>query len=112
MGILDSVKKALGGKADTEADEKTVAAPEPESAPADEARAEPEPTPAVKPEAMPAEQGNYTVQSGDTLWNIAENVYGDGSKYAKIFDANTDLLEHPDQIFPGQKLHIPDLDDQ
>ncbi len=112
MGILDSFKKAMGGKADAKADEITVAAPEPAPAPAGEERAEPEPTPAVKSEAMPAEQGSYTVQSGDTLWNIAETVYGDGSKYAKIFDANTDLLEHPDQIFPGQTLLIPDLDDQ
>ena len=112
MGILDSFKKALGGKADAEADEITVAASEPAPAPADEEGAEPEPTPAVKPEAMPAERGNYTVQSGDTLWNIAEIVYGDGAEYAKIFDANADLLEHPDQIFPGQKLLIPDLDDQ
>ena len=111
MGILDSFKKALGGKADAEADEIMVAAPEPAPAPADEERTAPEPTPAVKPEAMPTEQGSYMVQSGDTLWNIAETVYGDGSKYAKIFDANADLLEHPDQIFPGQKLLIPDLDD-
>ena len=108
MGILDSFKKALGGKTEAEADEKTVAVPETAPAPADEVRAEPEPTPA---EAVPEEQDRYTVQSGDTLWNIAENVYGDGSKYLKIFDANTDLLEQPDQIFPGQKLLIPDLDD-
>ncbi len=109
MGILDTFKKALGSKADAEADEMRDATSEP--APAGEERAESEPTPAVKPEAMPAEQGSYTVQSGDTLWNIAETVYGDGSKYAKIFDANTDLLEQPDQILPGQKLLIPELDD-
>jgi nucleoid-associated protein YgaU len=36
-------------------------------------------------------------------------MYGDGSKYMKIFDANSDLLEHPDRIFPGQELAIPDL---
>ena len=109
MGILDSFKKALGGKTEAEADDKTFATPE--SAPADEVRAEPGPTPANKPEAAPEEQDRYTVQSGDTLWSIAESVYGDGSKYLKIFDANTDLLEQPDQIFPGQKLLIPNLDD-
>ena len=109
MGILDSFKKALGSKADAEADEMGDAASEP--APAGVERAESEPAPTVKPEAMPAERGSYTVQSGDTLWIIAEIVYGDGSKYAKIFDANADLLEHPDQIFPGQKLLIPELDD-
>ena len=107
MGILDSFKKAMGGKTETEADKIAVAVP----APADEEQTDSEPTPAVKPETVQEEQGSYTVQSGDTLWNIAETVYGDGSKYSKIFDANTDLLEHPDQIFPGQKLLIPDLDD-
>jgi len=56
-----------------------------------------------------SEQRTYTVQSGDTLWKIAEQMYGNGSKYMKIFEANSDLLEHPDQIFPGQKLVIPDL---
>jgi nucleoid-associated protein YgaU len=45
------------------------------------------------------------------LWSIAESVYGDGSKFSKIFDANTDQLEQPDRIFPGQELLIPGLDD-
>ena len=111
MGILDSFKKALGGKSEAGADEITVAVPESAPVPADEVRAEPGPTPVNKPEAAPEEQDRYTVQSGDTLWNIAESVCGDGSKYLKIFDANTDLLEQPDQIFPGQKLLIPNLDD-
>ena len=107
MGILDSFKKAMGSKTEAEADKITAAAP----APADEEQTEPEPTSAVSPETVQEEQGSYTVKSGDTLWIIAETVYGDGSKYSKIFDANNDLLEHPDQIFPGQKLLIPDLDD-
>lgn len=51
----------------------------------------------------------YTVQSGDTLWKISQEMYGDGSKYMKIFEANTDLLENPDRIFPGQELVIPEL---
>jgi nucleoid-associated protein YgaU len=53
----------------------------------------------------------YTVQSGDTLWAIASKHYGNGSKYMKIFEANTDLLENPDRIMPGQKLVIPKLED-
>jgi len=108
MGILDSFKKALGGKAEAEANEINPAPPEPAPAVADEKQAEAEPTLAVKHEV---EQGSYTVQSGDTLLSIAETAYGDGSKYTKIFDANTDLLEQPDRIFPGQKLLIPDLED-
>ena len=53
--------------------------------------------------------GTYTVVSGDTLWKISERVYGDGSDYMKIFAANTDVLEHPDRVLPGQKLVIPEL---
>jgi nucleoid-associated protein YgaU len=54
----------------------------------------------------------YTVQSGDTLWKIAKEMYGDGSKYMKIFEANAGLLKDPDHIFPGQQLLIPKLEDQ
>jgi nucleoid-associated protein YgaU len=107
MGIFDSLKKALGSKAEDETDETTAEAP----APAGEEPAEQEPIPAAGPETAPIEQGSYTVRSGDTLWSIAESVYGDGSKFSKIFDANTDQLEQPDRIFPGQELLIPGLDD-
>jgi len=57
----------------------------------------------------PAPERTYTVESGDTLWKIAEQMYGNGSHYMKIFEANADLLEHPDRIFPGQELKIPGL---
>jgi LysM repeat protein len=61
--------------------------------------------------AAAAGQRRYTVQPGDTLWKISENMYGNGSKYMKIFEANTPMLEDPDKIFPGQELIIPDLRD-
>lgn len=55
----------------------------------------------------------YTVQSGDTLWKIAETMYGKGkgAQYNVIFEANTPMLSHPDKIYPGQVLRIPNLDD-
>ena len=53
----------------------------------------------------------YTVVSGDTLSGISKKQYGDAMKYMKIFEANTPLLENPDEIFPGQELVIPDLDE-
>jgi nucleoid-associated protein YgaU len=49
----------------------------------------------------------YRVQSGDTLWRISELMYGDGSRYMEIFEANNGLLEDPDRILPGQNLVIP-----
>ena len=60
-------------------------------------------------DSVPASEGasSYTVESGDTLWKIAERVYGQGAKYEAIFEANRDLLDSPDHILPGQKLVIP-----
>ncbi len=79
---------------------------EPEPAP------EPEPEPAAtEPEAAAEGGRTYTVQPGDTLWKIAQEMYGNGSKYMKIFEANKPMLENPDKIFPGQELVIPDLED-
>jgi len=49
----------------------------------------------------------YIVKKGDTLWKIAENYYGDGKLYKKIFEANADILKNPDVIQIGQKLKIP-----
>ena len=49
----------------------------------------------------------HTVVKGDTLWAIAEKTLGNGSKYNAIFEANRPMLSHPDKIYPGQMLRIP-----
>ena len=49
----------------------------------------------------------YTVQPGDTLSAIAQQFYGDGNLYPRIFDANPNQLTNPNLIFPGQVLRIP-----
>jgi nucleoid-associated protein YgaU len=91
MPNISSVKNSL-----------TVGAPEPEAQP--EAAAEETVAAETEPKGR-----TYTVQSGDTLWEISNKMYGNGGKYMKIFDANTSLLESPDKIHPGQELVIPDL---
>ena len=48
------------------------------------------------------------VEKGDTLSAISLRVYGDANKYQKIFDANKPMLTHPDKIYPGQSLRIPE----
>jgi nucleoid-associated protein YgaU len=50
----------------------------------------------------------YTVQSGDSLSKISKQFYGNANDYMKIFDANRDQLDNPNQIQPGQKLVIPE----
>ncbi len=47
----------------------------------------------------------YTVQSGDTLSGIGSKF---GVSWQKIFEANRDKLDDPDQIYPGQELTIPE----
>lgn len=50
----------------------------------------------------------YTVKSGDSLSKIAKHVYGDASKWHRIYDANKDKIKNPDLIHPGQEFTIPD----
>jgi nucleoid-associated protein YgaU len=52
----------------------------------------------------------HTVVSGDTLSKIAKKAYGNANKYNAIFEANRPMLEHPDKIYPGQVLVIPQID--
>lgn len=54
----------------------------------------------------------YTVTSGDTLWEIAEAVYGNGAQWTKILNANkasVGFLPNGSQalIIPGQVLTLP-----
>jgi nucleoid-associated protein YgaU len=61
--------------------------------------------------APPKESRMYTVKKGDTLSAIAKAMYGKAGKYPVIFEANKPMLSHPDKIYPGQVLRIPDLED-
>ncbi len=51
----------------------------------------------------------YEIKSGDTLWAVAKNFYGDGNKYIKIVEANKEVIKDADKIFPGQKIRIPKI---
>ncbi|MEQ1605686.1 MAG: LysM peptidoglycan-binding domain-containing protein [Pyrinomonadaceae bacterium] len=48
--------------------------------------------------------GTYTVESGDSLSKIGAKY---GIAWKAIWDANRDILNHPDKIYPGQELKIP-----
>ncbi len=68
---------------------------------ADDAPTMPDPEPTV------SEGMTITVQSGDSLWTIAERHYGDPLRFQEIFEANTDTLASADRIVPGQTLVLP-----
>ena len=73
-----------------------------------EATVKQEETETTTAETNPAvtENKTYTVQSGDTLWGIAKQFYGDGNQYTKIVSANTSIT-NPNLIQVGQVLSIP-----
>ncbi|ABL70096.1 MULTISPECIES: peptidoglycan-binding protein LysM [Paracoccus] len=49
----------------------------------------------------------HTVQKGETLSAIAQKYLGKANRYPEIFEANKPMLSHPDKIYPGQTLRIP-----
>jgi nucleoid-associated protein YgaU len=108
---------ALALEAPTSVDVPTVTGPEPAAEP--EAVAEtPEtvtPEGAVQPrrptvidaDADRFAGGRVVIRRGDTLWEIADRVYGKGWWYKKIWRANRDQIRRPSRIYPGQVFEIP-----
>lgn len=70
----------------------------------------PPPPPPPSTEAEPSDATRfYVIQKGDTLYGIAQEMYGNGMKYPALFEANREVIEDPDKIFPGQKIRVPEL---
>lgn len=104
--VQDGVATVSGDAASPEAMEKTVLmvgnAMGIEEVKADELTVGGEPV-----QEAPADDQFYTIESGDSLWKIAERVYGNGAKYQQIVEANREVIKDADLIFPGQKIRIP-----
>ena len=75
-----------------------VAEPPP-AAPSDQ-RTEAEPEATAKPVA-------YKVISGQSLWSIAADELGNGSRYIEILNLNPQLQGDPGRLMPGQELTLP-----
>jgi len=50
--------------------------------------------------------GEYEVEEGDSLWNIAEKMWGDGKLYPELVSCNQDIVSDPDLIYPGMVLTV------
>ncbi|MCX4673640.1 LysM peptidoglycan-binding domain-containing protein [Streptomyces sp. NBC_01381] len=54
-------------------------------------------------------------EDGDTLWGIAKDVYGDGTRYPELYKAtkgqpqpgSLPTVNDPDLIYPGQHINLP-----
>ncbi len=82
------------------------AAPAPATpAPAAPAAPAPAATASAPAAAAPAAPAKHVVVKGESLWKIAESVYGDGEQWKKIAEANT--LRNPNIIAIGAELQLP-----
>ena len=57
--------------------------------------------------AAPEAGGSRVISRGDSLWALSRLAYGDGARYAVIFNANRDKIHNPNLIYPGQTFVMP-----
>lgn len=62
--------------------------------------------PSKKPERT-SRGKSYTVRDGDSLWKIAVDQLGDGSRYTEVAKLNADVLSDEDSLTVGMSLKIP-----
>jgi nucleoid-associated protein YgaU len=72
-----------------------------------DAKTEPHTTVKEKKVKPVTEPRTYTVQSGDTLFKVAEKFYGDATHWKKIRDANRANIDPDGRIRVGQVIIVP-----
>ncbi|MEU8959745.1 transglycosylase family protein [Streptomyces sp. NPDC048518] len=84
------------------APEQKQAAPKPQPTPQTESKKTVE-TPTGK--TVKKGDGEYKVESGDTLSKIAQSHHVKGG-WQKVYKLNGDIIDDADFIYPGQQLHL------
>ena len=62
----------------------------------------------VVQEPLEPRDRSVIIRRGDTLWQISRRIYGRGVRYTTIYFANTEHIDHPDWIEPGQIFSVPE----
>jgi len=106
MNISSSMdaRKGTHGHLDRKSDEPPESRPDfsnVRSGGSSTAPAEPQPISTIGPGKT------YVVVKGDSLSKIAKREYGDANKWRAIYEANKDVINDPDLIYPGQELKVP-----
>jgi nucleoid-associated protein YgaU len=61
----------------------------------------------LPPGTPPPAPPTYVVQPGDTLSGIAQSQLGNAARWPEIFALNSNQIQNPNIIFPGQVLVLP-----
>lgn len=102
QAVVASLAEAQETMKAKQAEEEAAAAPQRQSA----APSASEPGQTAATPKPRKKRTHYLVRRGDTLWDIAEQLYGAGWRYTAIFKRNRGQIRDPDLIYPNQSFRL------
>lgn len=63
----------------------------------------------VNPHFVRVEYDEYVVQPGDSMYSIAQKLYGCGERWQSIAKLNRKTVRNANHILPGMVLKLPQL---